>query len=66
MEWDPRHLKPELKNLVNNILAAVAQGKAKDAVNAVTEAFEGVKSPELICVDSGIKKVEKKEKHHLD
>ena len=62
MEWDPRHLKPELKNLVNNILAAVAQGKAKDAVNAVTEAFEGVKSPELICVDSGIKKVEKKEK----
>ena len=62
MEWDPRHLKPELKDLVNHILAAVATGKAKDAVNAVTEAFENVKSPELICVDSGIKKVEKKEK----
>ena len=62
MEWDPRHLKPELKDLVNHILAAVATGKAKDAVNAVTEAFENVKAPELICVDSGIKKVEKKEK----
>lgn len=62
MEWDPRHLKPNLKDLVNHILAAVATGKAKDAVNAVTEAFENVKSPELICVDSGIKKVEKKEK----
>ena len=27
MEWDPRNLKPELKNLVNHILAAVATGK---------------------------------------
>ena len=62
MEWDPRHLKPELKDLVNHILAAVATGQAKDAVNAVTRAFEGVKEPNLICVDSGIKKVEKKEK----
>ena len=62
MEWDPRNLKPDLKDLVNHILAAVATGKAKDAVNAVTEAFENVKSPQLICVDSGIKKVEKKEK----
>lgn len=62
MEWDPRHLKPELKELVNHILSAVATGHAKDAVNAVTRAFEDVKAPNLICVDSGIKKVEKKEK----
>jgi hypothetical protein len=62
MQWDYRNLRPELQELVNNILASVATGKAKDAVNLVSEAFQTVKAPELICVDSGIKKVEKKEK----
>ena len=62
MEWDYRNLRPELKDLINNILASVATGKAKHAVEMVSEAFQTVKAHEVICVDSGIKKVEKKEK----
>lgn len=62
MEWDYRNLRPELKGLIDNILASVATGKAKHAVEMVSEAFQSVKAPEVICVDSGIKKIEKKEK----
>ncbi|SVB35655.1 uncharacterized protein METZ01_LOCUS188509 [marine metagenome] len=61
-EWEHKNLKPNLKQLVNSVLTAVASGKAKEAMDVVTEAFENVKSPELICVDSGINKIEKKDK----
>lgn len=61
-EWDPRVLKPHLKATIDKILYSVATGQQRHAVEAVSEVFEEVKNPEVICIDSGIKKVEKKVK----
>jgi hypothetical protein len=51
-EWSSGILKPEFKKLVNEILGAVAKNKATDAFRAITEAFEAVKTPALLCVDA--------------
>ena len=51
-EWSSSVIKPELKQLVNNILGAIAENKALDAFHAITRAFEEVTAPELICVDA--------------
>jgi len=59
-EWDPRVLKPHLKATIDKILYSVATGQQVHAVEAVAEVFEEVKNPELICIDSGIKKLKRK------
>ena len=61
-EWDTRVIRPHLKEMIDKILHSVAVGEQKFAVEAVAEVFQEVKNPPLICVDSGIKKVEKKVK----
>ena len=61
-EWDPRHLTPEMKEVINEILYGVAIGSNRHAIEAINKVFEDVKDPKLICIDSGIKKVEKKVK----
>lgn len=61
-EWDTRVIRPHLKEMIDKILHSVALGEQRFAVEAVAEVFQEVKNPPLICVDSGIKKVEKKVK----
>ena len=62
-EWDPRNLTPEMKELIDSILYGVAIGNNRHAIEAIQKVFDDqVKNPKLICIDSGIKKVEKKVK----
>ena len=61
-EWDPRNLTPEMKELIDSILYGVAIGSNRHAIEAIQNVFDKVKDPKLICIDSGIKKVEKKVK----
>ena len=60
--WDPRVLTPEMKELIDNILYGVATHDNKHAIESVQKVFEDIKNPKVICIDSGIKKVEKKVK----
>ena len=61
-EWDPRALTPEMKELIDEILYGVAIGSNHHAIRAIQKVFDDVKDPKLICIDSGIKKIEKKVK----
>ena len=58
--WDPRVLTPEMKELIDNILYGVATHDNKHAIESIQRVFEDIKNPKVICIDSGIKKVEKK------
>ena len=60
--WDPRVLTPMMKEMIDEILYGVAIGDNTHAIRAVEGVMEQVKNPKLICIDSGIKKVEKKVK----
>lgn len=60
--WDPRVLTPMMKELIDEILYGVAIGDNTHAIRAVEGVMDQVKNPKLICIDSGIKKVEKKVK----
>lgn len=61
-EWDPRVLPNRLKELIDEIIYSVAVQDNSKAIRAITDMFSDVRNPKLICIDSGIKKVEKKVK----
>ena len=61
-EWDPRELRPELKETIDKILYSIATQSNTHAIEAIQDVMDSVKNPNLICIDSGIKKVEKKVK----
>ena len=61
-EWDPRVLPNRLKGLIDEIIYSVAVQDNSKAIRAITDMFSDVRNPKLICIDSGIKKVEKKKR----
>ena len=61
-EWDPRELRPELKETIDKILYSIATQSNTHALQAIQDVMDPVKESNLICIDSGIKKVEKKVK----